>query len=378
MAALVGLGVTTVTLALTFANAGDTVFGALTLLAILPYIVSGFFVAWRRPSNPIGWLVLALPISFGSSVLLGQYAIFALRSDAPLGVQALWLSFWLWVPGWLALGLVFLLFPDGRLPSARWRPVVRVISVATVLAGLMAAFNNDPRGTPTGRTNPLALDLPFSLYDVGIAFLILVFVVPAVSLVARYRGADGRVRRQLKWLAYGASVLVVLAVGYLVVLRTAGEGFAVRSADVLFLVGIAAPAIAIGVAILRDRVFDIDVLMNRTLVYAAVSAVLIGTYVAAVVSLQSLLRPLTTGSDLAVAASTLVVVALFQPIRRRVQELVDRRFYRSRYDAARTLDSFTARLRNEVDIDSVRADLLDIVGETVRPSHASVWLRETR
>jgi len=140
--------------------------------------------------------------------------------------------------------------------------------------------------------------------------------------------------------------------------------------------GVAVPAVAIGIAILRDRVFDIDVLINRTLVYAGVSALLGGAYVAGVVLFQAALRPLTGGSELAIAASTLLVVALFQPIRRRVQDLVDRRFYRARYDAARTLDAFSSRLRNEVELDAVRADLLGAVGETVRPAHASVWLRE--
>lgn len=136
--------------------------------------------------------------------------------------------------------------------------------------------------------------------------------------------------------------------------------------------------IAIGIAILRHRLYDIDVVIHRTLVYGAVSVILVATYLAAVVSLQTALRPFTAGTDLAVAVSTLIVVALFQPLRRRVQDAVDLRFYRARYDAARTLDAFTARLRDEVDLASVRADLLDVVGDTVRPAHASVWLRDAR
>lgn len=360
---------------LTIANDGDVVFSLLTLLAILPYVATGFLVAWRRPAFPIGWLVLALPLSFGTAVALGQYALFAERSGAPLGPMALWLAFWLWVPGWLALGLVFLLFPDGRLPSARWRPVVAVVVMATGVALLTAAFSNDPRGTPTGRPNPLAVDLPVSLYDVGIVFLNVVFIVPAISLVARYRRADGRVRRQLKWLAYGGGVLVVLAFAYLATLRSDAAVNVRNASDVMFLVAIASPAVAMGIAILRERVFDIDVLIHRTLVYGAVSAVLIATYVAGVVLLQAILRPFTAGSDLAVAVSTLFVVALFQPLRRRIQDVVDRRFYRARYDAARTLDAFAARLRNEVDLESVRSDLVGVVAETVRPAHASVWLR---
>lgn len=373
--AIAGALMNAISVALSVANGGDVIYQLLSLLAITPYAVVGFLIAWRRPEIPIGWLVLVLPLAFGGSIMFGQYA---LLPGAPLASLAQWLAFWFWVPGWLGLGLVFLLFPDGRLPSSRWRPVARIVVVATGLAVLTAAFSNDPRGTPTGEPNPLALDAPFSLYDVGIALLNVVFILPAASLFVRYRRANGTVRRQLKWLAYGSAILVLLAFVYLAVLRSEAAVNVRDAADILFLVAIAAPAVAIGIAILRDRVFDIDVLINRTLVYAGVSALLGGAYVAGVVLFQAVLRPLTGGSELAVAASTLLVVALFQPIRRRVQDLVDRRFYRARYDAARTLDAFSSRLRNEVELDAVRADLLGAVGETVRPAHASVWLRQAR
>jgi hypothetical protein len=145
--------------------------------------------------------------------------------------------------------------------------------------------------------------------------------------------------------------------------------------QVLTIVGFTSLPIAMAVAILRHRLYDIDLLVRRTLVYGLVSALLLATYVAAVVLLQAVLRPLTAGSDLAVAGSTLLVVALFQPIRRRVQDLVDRRFYRARYDSARAVDLFASRLRSEVDIDAVRFDLIAVVDEALRPSQASVWLR---
>lgn len=362
--------------ALSVANGGDVVYQLLSLLAIAPYVAVGFLIAWRRPEIPIGWLVLVLPLAFGGSIMFGQYALLADLAGAPFGPLAQWLAFWLWVPGWLALGMVFLLFPDGRLPSSRWRPVARAVVTATGLALLAAAFSNDPRGTPTGQPNPLALDVPFSLYDVGIVFLNVVFIVPAASLFVRYRRADGRVRRQLKWLAYGSSVLVLFAFAYLGLLRSSAAENARDAADVLFLVAIAAPAVAIGIAILRDRVFDIDVLINRTLVYGVTITTIGAVFIAAALILQAVLRPITGGSDLAIAGSTLATVAAFQPLRRRIQAAVDQRFYRSRYDAGRTLDAFTARLRSEVDIDSVRGDLLHVVGDTVRPTHASVWLRE--
>jgi hypothetical protein len=363
------------TLMITAANSLDVVFAVITLVATVPYVAVGFLIAWRRPANPIGWLMLALPLCFQTSILIGQYAIMAVRIDAPLGAAATWLSYWLWVPGWLALGLVFLLFPDGRLPSERWRPVLRGVVVADAVAILCSMLGNDPRQTQTGLANPMALVVQFPLYDVAIAFLLIVFAVPALSLFARYRRANGQVRRKLKWLAYGGSLLVASSVAYLLVLRTAEDATTTDLGDLLFVCGVAAPAVAIGIAILRDRVFDIDVLIRRTLVYGAVSAILVASYAAGVILLQSFLRPLTAGSDLAVAASTLLVVALFHPLRARVQDLIDRRFFRSRYDAARTLDTFTTRMRDQVDIDAVRVDVLDVVGTTLQPAHASVWLR---
>jgi hypothetical protein len=183
-------------------------------------------------------------------------------------------------------------------------------------------------------------------------------------------------RQQLKWFLFGVSLMVIFLITATLAEITVGYQAARDLSGIGAAVALAAPAVTATIGILRYRLFDIDVLINRTLVYGAVSAVLVATYAAVVVLLQALLRPFTAGSDLAVAASTLVVVALFQPIRRRVQDAVDRRFYRSRYDAARTLDAFTARLRDEVELDALRADLLGVVGDTLRPRHASVWLRE--
>jgi tryptophan-rich sensory protein len=374
-AALTSLGIALIVadVLLTALGGRDVGFATLTSIAVAPYLATGYLIAARRPSNPIGWSILALPLFFVASTDVGQVALLATADPAVSG-PATWLSFWFWVPGWLALGMTFLVFPDGHLPPRYGRALASAMIAATAAALVLAMIDNDPRGSQAGLPNPLALDVPISLYELLIWPLLVVFVAPAVAVVVRYQRSTERIRRQLKWLAYGSAVLVVLAFSYLVAgLRAAGGA---GPTDVIFLIAIAAPAVAIGIAILRDRVFDIDVLIRRTLVYGVTVATIGAAFIAAALLLQSLLRPITGGSDVAIAGSTLITVAAFQPLRRRIQSVVDRRFYRSSYDAARTLDVFAARMRDEVDINALRGEVLDVVASTLRPAHASVWLRK--
>jgi hypothetical protein len=210
-------------------------------------------------------------------------------------------------------------------------------------------------------------------------------IVGAVSMVVRLRRARGVERQQMKWFAYAAVVLALVFVGTAIAffspLRALDPSARIQPAmfgGVPIILGLIAVPIGTAVAILRYRLYDIDVLINRTLVYGLLTAALAATYFAGVIVLQTALRPLTGGSEVAVALSTLTVVALFAPLRRRIQASVDQRFYRSRYDAARTLDAFGAALRDEVDLDDVRADLVGVVGDTLRPAHVSLWLREAR
>jgi hypothetical protein len=346
----------------------------------------GAALAWRRPENVVGWLLEL----FGFLVaLIGFTQTYALRGlvDAPdslpAATTAAWLSVWVFVLLFGVVCSIFLLFPNGRLPSPRWRVVLwaQWVLVAVFLVG--AAFFDDTLGFFPGYHNPyLIVPLP-SLAGLTPS-LMLPNLAAALSLVLRARRARGDERQQLKWVGYavalftlsfvgGASLNGLVAFGLLEPNTLASDAFGV----VAFGSFLGVP-LAIAVAVLRYRLYDIDVLINRTLVYAALSATLAATYFAAVVVLQAALRPLTGGSEVAVALSTLSVVALFAPLRRRIQGAVDRRFYRSRYDAQRTFDAFGVRLRDEVDLDSVRADLLEVVHETLRPAHAGVWLREAR
>ena len=351
----------------------------------LAFSTVGALIGLRQPGNSVGWLFCAV----GGSALLGgaseRYAHLVLREQpgSLAGGAAAWLAGWLLGPSLIGLiAVVLLIFPTGQLPSGRWRPF-RWAS----LAGLALAFASSFRpgmveNISFAAENPFgvraAADVVFeTLKSASFALMVGATASGVVALALRLTRARGDERQQLKWFAYaGALFCGLFIVGPIIWSVPSLEGSLLW--PVLFLAGMGALPISVGIAILRYRLYDIDALINRTLVYGAVVAALVATYFAAVVAIQAVLRPFTSGSELAVAGSTLLVVALFQPLRRRVQDAVDRRFYRSRYDAARTLDAFAMRLRDEVDLDSVRADLLDVVRETVRPAHASVWLRERR
>ncbi len=276
-----------------------------------------------------------------------------------------WFINWSWIADMCAYGLVFALFPTGRLLSKRWRwvPVMLALALVTGIPG--QGFSTD------NAENPLPIDSPVIelLFIVSMSLQLLGLTGAVVALVIRFRRSVGLERLQLKQLVLAASF--ILPVGALAVL------FWYDSYLVRILLGIALLAlpIAAGLAILRYRLYDIDVVINRTLVYGALTATLAGVYLGSVLVLQLVLSAFTEGSGLAVAASTLAVAALFRPVRARIQQGVDRRFFRSKYDAAQTLTAFGSHLRDQVDLEDIGTDLLSVVGETVQPAHASLWLR---
>jgi hypothetical protein len=241
------------------------------------------------------------------------------------------------------------------------------------LAFFLFALRPGPVENATFIDNPIALggilaDIRAALEGPVSGFMALTVAVSGTALAVRFRRARGVERQQLKWVA-SAAVFAAIAFGIQVASNSA------KPTEVLVIVAFMTIPVAIGIAILRYRLYDIDLLINRALVYGATSAGIAIAFFAGIIVLQAVLRPLTGGSEVAVAISTLASVALFQPLRSRMQSSVDRRFYRSRYDAARTLDVFSVRLRDEVDLDAVRSDLVRAVHETVQPAHASVWLR---
>jgi hypothetical protein len=331
----------------------------------------GGLLAIKRPKNPVSWLMLASGAVGAVGFLGNQYAIAAIASPTPGAAFAAWLGGIAWIPTTALLFQAALFFPHGVLISARWRYAVFSNTLGSVATFSFSALY-------PGRLPQLPYDNPFGVAAPSEAFAAtwtlvdILFGVGAilalVSLVRRYRASYGDVRQQLNWLLAGGAVAAITDFLAIVVY--------VRALQLLAVIGIVGFLMSTAVAILKYRLYEIDLIVRRTVVYSATTASIAATFFGGIIVLQQVLRPVTSGSEVAVAASTLVSLALFQPIRRRVQNVVDRRFDRSRFDAVRTLDDFAERMRDEVNPEALRAELLGSVHVTMAPAHISLWLRE--
>jgi hypothetical protein len=331
--------------------------------------VAGFVIASRRPENRIGWLFLAAGLGLGLGAFSNPYALHALVVDPgslPAGRLFAWLSNWIWVIPTAMLAFLFLLFPTGRLRSRRWRPAAWLVSGAFALAaaGLLIAATRS-WAHPFASTGPGSPGLTPWLYLMAAVLFSAALLVSVVAIVVRFAKSSGEERLQLKWCAWAALVLAVMFAA-----ATWANSAAVTVLQSLAFLGLYT---AIAVAVLKYRLYDIDRIVSRTLAYAIVTGLLVGVY-AGLVLLAT--RVLSVHTPVAVAAATLAAVALFSPLRRRVQQVVDRRFNRARYDADQTITAFAAQLRDAVDLDTVRADLLGAVQAALAPAHASVWISQ--
>jgi hypothetical protein len=355
---------------------------------VFPFPVTGILITTRRPENRIGWLLLAIGVGWGLTNVssYSDYAILlhhSLPGAAALG--AIGGSTWV-IPIGLTGTFLILLFPDGRLPGPRWR-IVPWIAASAVAAGLLLGLVTPGPMTSVGYPHT---DNPFGIGALGDSIdplKLLILLIPAMmvasaaSLIVRFRRSRGVARQQVKWLAAAAG----LVAGIYLIVETTSVTMAPEGTEaptwLLVIQGMALVSFgliptAIGIAILRYRLFDIDRIVRRTLVYAALVACLALIYLAGVFTLESAVRSLTGGSSaLAVTVSTLAVALAFQPLRRRIQATVDRRFYRARYDAARTLEAFSVRMRGEIDLETLTTDVVSVVREALHPAHATVWLR---
>jgi hypothetical protein len=339
----------------------------------------GAVIASRRPESPIGWILCSIGLFGGVDLFCAEYASYALSiSPAPLpGSEVLaWVKSWLWVPGVGLFLPLLLLFPNGRLPSRRWRPFAWLCATSIVVGTLWVAFSPGPIDGLEHIDNPLGIrGLPRGVGPVQ-AILYPLALVAAGSSFVRLRNSSGEERQQIKWFTYAATVAAVGAILAVVISPTAAMPAIALVGFVLFAVGAGGIPIAMGVAILRYRLYEIDLLINRTLVYGSLTATLVALYVGSIVLLQRVFVVLTgEQSTLAVVASTLLIAALFNPLRRRIQGFIDRRFYRRKYDARKTLEDFSAKLRDETDLEEVNDDLVGVVRETMQPAHISLWLR---
>jgi uncharacterized membrane protein YhdT len=360
------------------------------LFLVFPLV--GALIASRRPENPIGWLCLVDGLLWTTTDMLDYHSLYVMASpgSVPFPVGLAGVNHWLWVPTVGLLGTyVFLLFPDGRLPSKRWRPLAWLSGVVIASGSLGLMLSPGPLDMPRGIRNPFGLEaapwVAVAAYAI-LPLLPLCMLASALSLVMRYRRSRGDVRQQIKWIAFAASLV---ALTYLIAI----VALFIHPSEIWFAAGlplwldlieyaaqlsITSVPIAIGFAVLKYRLYDIDLIINRTLVYGSLTGALALVYFGGVTVTQALFRNITGQEQLpqlVIVASTLVIAALFNPLRRRIQSFIDRRFYRAKYDARKILEAFSVRLRDETDLEALNEDLVEVVRETMQPAHVSLWLR---
>jgi hypothetical protein len=370
-----------VLLALNYSHSNTHVYGFWLENTVLPisFSIIGANIASRLPANPLGWLYCAGACIAAVAHLGAEYAIYALLvqpEPLPAGEALAWLSSWVWIPFIGCIVLSFLLFPNGRLPGRRWRWLAWLSVLLISVGAVWQAFSPGVIVSLGFMRNPLGMEgLPSADEPVQTMVFALLFVA-ASSLFVRLRRADGIERQQIKWPAY---IAVMAASGSLLTYTIAeaiGSRWLAWAGFVILIAAIVSFPISVGIAIVRYRLYEIDLIINRTLVYGSLTATLVALYFGVIVVLQRLFIILTgQQSTLAVVASTLLIAALFTPLRRRIQSFIDRRFYRRKYDARKTLKTFSASLRNETDLKALSDELVAVVRETMQPSHVSLWLR---
>jgi hypothetical protein len=366
-------------------------FFAVVLAAmVLSFSTVGALIATRQPHNPIGWIMIVAGFGLAATVLTGNYVEISLAQPPgrlPATEWVTWVTQWVWVLGFApALTFLLLLFPNGRLPSRRWRPVGWLAVAAMVTLGCGMAFMPGPLPDYPQIRNPVGLTLLEGSFLAGeggpLLFLSLVasIVLSASSMVVRFRRALGEERQQIKWfaLAAGFAALGWVANSLAYANDEGTESLPLVVASLLLLLSLLGIPLAVGIAILKYRLYEIDLIINRTLVYGSLTGTLALVYFGGVTATQALFRNITGQEELpqlVIVASTLVIAALFNPLRRRIQSIIDRSFYRRKYDARKTLEAFSVKLRDETDLQTLNNDLVGVVQETMQPAHVSLWLR---
>jgi len=371
-------------------GANLTVAGLLGEVLFLAFPLVGALIASKHPHNPIGWIMLADGLLWMLRDMFTYYSVYGVAKpgSVPFPVGLAGVNHWLWVPAGGLLGTyLLLLFPDGKLPSRRWRSLAWLSGAVIVLLSIGVILTPEPLENLGEIRNPFGLGAVPWLTTAGYVvrpLLPLCILASALSLVMRYRRSGGEEREQIKWIAFAASVvgllyMIALVSSFIVpseIWFAAGLPLWLDFLEYAALLSFTTVPIAMGFAVLRHRLYDINILINRTLVYGSLIAALVTLYFGGIVVLQRLFVLLTgQQSTLAVVASTLLIAALFNPLRRRIQSFIDRRFYRAKYDARKTLEVFSSKLRDETDLEALSGDLVGVVRETMQPAHVSLWLR---
>ncbi len=363
----------------------------------LAFPIVGALIASRRPENPIGWICLASGLLFMFLAVTDNYSTYGVARPGsvpfPVAIGTIG-NQWLWVPAVGLLGIfLILLFPDGKLLSRRWRPLAWFSGMIIVVLSITEGLAPGPLENQGEVRNPFGIEaLPWlvTVSYIILPLLPLCILASAVSMVLRFRRSRGEERQQIKWFTFVASIagllyFMVIISGVVISLgsddRLPQTPLWVELLISLATLSFAGVPIAIGLAVLKYRLYDIDVVINLTLVYGSLTAMLVAVYFGGVATTQTILRALTGQTEqpqLAIVISTLAIAALFNPLRRRIQSFIDRRFYRRKYDARKTLEAFSARLRDETDLESLNNDLAGVIRETMQPAHVSLWLRPDR
>ena len=362
-------------------NEKQWAFPGFSIVGALVFASCGGLLAVKRSENPVGWLFVAAGVLFVITTICDVYGGVALVEgrDGGLAYQMGWFSSWGWI---IFLGLVamaILRFPSGDLPSPRWRIPARLIVLGFVIGSAAFALAPGPlNNLPSHITNRYALPdtrTTEAFVTLGIVCFMGALAASALGVIQRFRSSRGIQRQQMKLFAFAAGFFAVSMV-MIGVFVESSSALLVDTLEIVNSIAVVSVPIAMAVAIMRYRLYDIDLIVRRTLVYGALTAVLALFYLGTVVLLRGLLDPITQDSDIAIAGSTLAVAAAFRPLRTRVQGFIDRRFYRGKYDAVETLGEFSARLRDQIDLASLSGEVLAVVGTTMQPAHASLWLRE--
>jgi hypothetical protein len=359
--------------------------GDATAIAV-SFSIVGAVIASRRPEHPVGWLFCAIGVLAAVDHLCGEYATYALLGrSGPLlaGEAAAWVRSWIWcLTGGLGVFLL-LVFPDGRLPGERWKYLAWLNAVVAVGGAVALAFSSGPVDGLEPIRNPLGIGPAGSTGMVGVVILVEVFqagiaMAAAVSPFVRLRHAGVEQRQQIKWFAYAVGVLILGRLLSSPATEAVGRGWIPSIGFAIYVIGIVGVPVAVGIAVLRHHLYDIDHIIRRTLVYGSLTVLLAAVYFGSVAFTGAVFQALTLREDqpqLVIVAITLAIAALFNPLRRRIQRFIDRRFFRSRYDANKVLETFAVRLRDETDLDRLTRELVGVVGQTMQPAHLSLWLR---
>jgi PAS domain S-box-containing protein len=354
-----------------------------TVIAISFSTVGAIITPRLPPQNPIGWIFCSIGVIAGMRLFVSEYAIVTLLAEPssvpamlPGGEVVAWISSWLWVSHIGLFVFLALLFPDGRLPSSRWRPFGWLVGVVVVTGMVAVALWPETAAGFDLINHPLGIEVATDTVNPVETILYALGLIAAASLLVRLRRSIGVKRQQVKWFAYAVAVLATSAILAYVVSESVRVVWLEWVSFMLVIASVVGLPVAVGIAILRYRLYNIDLLLNRTLVYGALTAVLAAVYFGIIVLFQALFRAFTgQESQLAVVVSTLAIAALFTPLRLRIQSFIDRRFYRRKYDARKTLEAFSAKLRTETDLDALSSDLIEVIRETMQPTRVSLWLK---